>query len=80
MAWSSHERLETIALDNNKLLAILSGMVEGVVAVDKSEIIIHLNEAAARILGISPKEDVNRRIWEATHSQGIMSGFFCGIE
>ena len=75
MAWSSHERLETIALDNNKLLAILSGMVEGVVAVDKSEIIIHLNEAAARILGISPKEDVNRRIWEATHSQELCQVF-----
>ena len=75
MAWSSHGRLETIALDNNKLLAILSGMVEGVVAVDKSEIIIHLNEAAARILGISPKEDVNRRIWEATHSQELCQVF-----
>ena len=75
MAWSSHERLETIALDNNKLLAILSGMVEGVVAVDKSETIIHLNEAAARILGISPKEDVHRRIWEATHSQELCQVF-----
>ena len=75
MAWSSHERLETIALDNNKLLAILSGMVEGVVAVDKNETIIHLNEAAARILGISPKEDVNRRIWEATHSQELCQVF-----
>lgn len=75
MAWSSHGRLETIALDNNKLLAILSGMVEGVVAVDKSETIIHLNEAAARILGISPKEDVHRRIWEATHSQELCQVF-----
>jgi two-component system, OmpR family, phosphate regulon sensor histidine kinase PhoR len=73
MAWSSHERLETIALDNNKLLAILSGMVEGVVAVDKSETIIHLNEAAARILGIS--SDVHRRIWEVTHSQELCQIF-----
>jgi two-component system, OmpR family, phosphate regulon sensor histidine kinase PhoR len=73
MAWSSHERLETIALDNNKLLAILSGMVEGVVAVDKSETIIHLNEAAARILGVS--SDVHRRIWEVTHSQELCQVF-----
>ena len=75
MALSSHERLETIALDNNKLLAILSGMVEGVVAVDKSETIIHLNEAAARILGISSKEDIHRRIWEVTHSQELCQVF-----
>ncbi|MEK9630176.1 MAG: ATP-binding protein, partial [Nitrospinota bacterium] len=69
MASSSRDRLETIVLENNKLLAILAGMVEGVVAVDKNETIIHLNEAARRILDISPKEDIHRRIWEATHSQ-----------
>ena len=69
MAQSSRERLETIVLDNNKLVAILAGMVEGVVAVDKNETIIHLNEAARRILGISADHDINRRIWEGTHSQ-----------
>jgi two-component system phosphate regulon sensor histidine kinase PhoR len=68
MARSSRERLETIALDKNKLLAIISGMVEGVVAIDKNENIIHLNEAARMILGISPDKDIHRRIWEATHS------------
>ena len=68
MARSSRERLETIALDKNKLLAIISGMVEGVVAIDKNETIIHLNEAARMILGISPDKDIHRRIWEATHS------------
>jgi len=75
MAWSSRERLEIIALDNNKLLAILSGMVEGVVAVDKSETIIHLNEAAARIFGISSKKNIHRRIWEVTHSQELCQVF-----
>ena len=68
MARSSRERLETIALDKNKLLAIISGMVEGVVAIDKNENIIHLNEAARMILGISPDKDIHRRIWEATDS------------
>ncbi|MBT3366640.1 MAG: HAMP domain-containing protein [Nitrospina sp.] len=71
MARSSRERMETIALDNNKLLAILAGMVEGVVAVDRSETIIHLNEAAGRILDILPQEDIDRRIWEATQSQEL---------
>ena len=74
MARSSRERLETIALDKNKLLAIISGMVEGVVAIDKNENIIHLNEAARMILGISPDKDIHRRIWEATHSRD-----FCQI-
>ena len=69
MARSSRERLETIALDKNKLLAIISGMVEGVVAIDKNETIIHLNEAARMILGISSDKDIHRGIWEATHSR-----------
>lgn len=79
MAGSSRERLETIVLENNKLLAILSGMVEGVVAVDKSEIIIHLNEAGARILGISPGENMHRRIWEVTHSQELCQLFSAAL-
>ena len=69
MARSSRERLETIVLDNNKLVAILAGMVEGVVAVDRDENIIHLNEAARRILGISTSKNFPKRIWETTHSQ-----------
>ena len=50
-------------------------MVEGVVAVDKSETIIHLNEAAARIFGISSKKNIHRRIWEVTHSQELCQVF-----
>ena len=69
MARSSRERLETIVLDNNKLVAILAGMVEGVVAVDINENIIHLNESARRILGISASKKFHQRIWETTHSQ-----------
>lgn len=69
MAKNSSERLETIILEKNKLVAILAGMVEGVVAVDKNENIIHLNEAAKRILGISNNVDMDRKIWETTHLQ-----------
>jgi len=79
MAQSSRERLETIVLDNNKLVAILAGMVEGVVAVDKNETIIHLNEAARRILGISPGENMHRRIWEVTHSQELCQLFSAAL-
>ena len=69
MAKNSSERLETIILEKNKLVAILAGMVEGVVAVDKNENIIHFNEAAKRILGISNNVDMDRKIWETTHLQ-----------
>jgi two-component system, OmpR family, phosphate regulon sensor histidine kinase PhoR len=71
MARSSRERMETIARDKNKLLAILAGMVEGVVAVDKNETIIHMNEAAARILGLSSQECIDQRVWETIRSQDL---------
>jgi two-component system, OmpR family, phosphate regulon sensor histidine kinase PhoR len=60
------ERLSTITSDHNKLAAILSSMVEGLIAVDRDERVVHLNAAAARMLDVDPREAVGRRIWETT--------------
>ena len=60
------ERLETITADRNKVLAILGGMVEGVVAIDADERIVHMNAVAARLLGADPAAVEGRRIWEVT--------------
>ncbi len=59
------DRMETINKDRNKLLAILGGMVEGVVAVDQDERVVHMNAAAGIILGISPESIVGKKIWES---------------
>jgi two-component system phosphate regulon sensor histidine kinase PhoR len=59
-------RMETIVLDRNKLLAILSSMVEGVVAIDRSEKILHLNLAAARILDVDREQAIGNKIAEVT--------------
>jgi signal transduction histidine kinase len=40
--------------------AVLSGIVEGVYAVDKDRIIRYLNPQAARLLGVSPEQAVGR--------------------
>jgi signal transduction histidine kinase/HAMP domain-containing protein len=40
--------------------AVLSGIVEGVYAVDKSRIIRYLNPQAARLLGVTPEQAVGR--------------------
>lgn len=60
------ERLDTITGDRNKVLAILGGMVEGVVAIDREERVVHMNAVAARLLGLAPGEAEGRRIWEVT--------------
>lgn len=60
------ERLQTITADRNQVLAILGGMVEGVVAIDRDERVVHMNSVAARLLGANPGEVEGRRIWEVT--------------
>jgi signal transduction histidine kinase len=40
--------------------AVLSGIVEGVYAVDKSRVIRYLNPQAARLLGVQPQEAIGR--------------------
>lgn len=66
MSESCGVRMDIINNDRNKLAAILAGMVEGVVAVDKNERVMHINAAAARVLGASPDNSLNKPVWEVT--------------
>jgi two-component system phosphate regulon sensor histidine kinase PhoR len=71
MAAQLERRMETITEDRSKLLTILGGMVEGVVAVDRDQAIVHLNAAAGRILGVSPEKSLGRPIWEVTRVREV---------
>jgi len=64
LAESSQERVETTAADRNRLQAILAGIVEGVIAVDDRERVVHMNGAAGRIFGVLPEESRNKPVWE----------------
>ena len=66
MARSLQRRMETFRTDHNQLLAILGGMAEGVVAVDENERVLHMNEAAGRILGADPSNSLGKPVWETT--------------
>ncbi|MEW6358478.1 MAG: two-component system histidine kinase PnpS [Planctomycetota bacterium] len=52
MAEQLDDRIQTVLRQRNELEAVLSSMVEGVVAVDSEERVISVNQAAARFLGI----------------------------
>lgn len=64
MAGQLRQRLDTILAERRELQAILSGMVEGVLAVDGDERIVLMNEAGARILAVDPAGAVGRPLWE----------------
>ncbi len=71
MAEQLRERLERIVNDRNELRAILSGMAEGVVAVDRNERVVHMNAVAGGILGTMPDEAFHKPIWEVTRLRQV---------
>ncbi len=71
MAAQLHDRMQTILTNSNKLAAILGSMVEGVIAVDTDDGVLHLNPAARQIIQVGPEECIGKRIWEVTRTREI---------
>lgn len=72
MADNLRQRMETITKEHNQLLAILGGMVEGVIAVDGDERVVHMNHAAGTILHALPEESIGRHLWEITRVRAVI--------
>ncbi|MFW5684391.1 MAG: ATP-binding protein [Spirochaetota bacterium] len=64
MARQLRTRIAAINAQRNQLEAILSSMLEGVVVLDDERRIISLNEAAGRLLQVSPGESRGRTLLE----------------
>ena len=64
MAAELDDKLRAVVRQRNEREAILSSMVEGVLAVDSRERLIRFNEAAARLLGIDAARAEGRTIQE----------------
>lgn len=63
--------LAALEAERDKLQGILAGMAEGVVAVDRDERVVHLNQMAARLLAI--REDVRSHpLWEVTSHHEVV--------
>ncbi|MFT7244157.1 MAG: two-component system phosphate regulon sensor histidine kinase PhoR [Candidatus Azotimanducaceae bacterium] len=72
LARKTEDRLDRIVKSRNQLEAILSGLDEGVVALDKDETIAHINRAALGLLGLSG-DVVGKKIWEAVRIPKVQS-------
>jgi two-component system phosphate regulon sensor histidine kinase PhoR len=64
MAAQLDDRIRTVVRQRNEQEAVLGSMLEGVLAVDKEERILRINQTAAELLDIVPAEAVGRRILE----------------
>lgn len=64
MAGQLRSRIETSRRAQSEMQAILSGMTEGVVAVDTRERVLLMNDAAARLLGLDEPLEPGAALWE----------------
>jgi two-component system phosphate regulon sensor histidine kinase PhoR len=71
MAAQLDDQIGAIQLHRNEEEAVLSSMVEGVLAVDEQERIINLNPAAARLLGVDAAAAQHRDLLEVIRNVDI---------
>jgi two-component system, OmpR family, phosphate regulon sensor histidine kinase PhoR len=65
-------RMARLEEDRAQLRAILSGMVEGVVALDAAQRILYANERATQLLGLPWQTPVGRRLWEVVRQRPLL--------
>lgn len=68
MAVELQERISNMTKQRNELEAVLSSMVEGVIAVNNEETVISMNQAAGEMLGANPSNVQGRTIQEVARN------------
>ena len=76
MAEQLNERIASVSKERNEKEAVLSSMIEGVIAIDKEKKVIHLNHAAARFLNAQPDKVHGRFILEIVRNSEL-ENFIC---
>jgi len=64
-------RVRTLAAERNEQEAVLSSMVEGVLAVDRGERVMALNAAGAALLGVDARHATGRSIQEVARNADL---------
>jgi len=71
MADQLEKRIKTIVDQRNELEAVLSSMLEGVIAVDTEERIINMNQAAVELFELAPAKFQGRSIQEIVRNLSL---------
>ena len=65
-------RIARLEEDRQQLRTILSGMVEGVVALDAEQRILFANDRATHLLELQTQTPVGRRLWEVVRQRRLL--------
>ncbi len=71
MAAQLDERIRTVVGQRNEQEAVLASMIEGVLAIDRNEKILRINQAAASLLDIQADAAIGRRIQEVSRKTDL---------
>lgn len=71
MALQLDERFQAVVRQRNELEAVLSSMVEGVIAVDRDEVVMTMNAAACRLLNLAPQAAIGQPIQAVVRSPAL---------
>ena len=69
------DRIDSITLQSNEQKAILSSMIEGIVATDNKGIITRINPAARKILDIDNEDIINKQVQEIIKNKDMKEYF-----
>ena len=73
MAAQLNERISTIDKQRREQDAVLSSMVEGVIAIDSRQNVLRMNPAAAHLLEVNPETVVGRPVQEVVRKAELLS-------
>ena len=73
MAIELQHRINSMREQRNELEAVLSSMVEGVIALDKEERVISINQAAAQMFETNPSSAQGRSIQEVVRNSDLQN-------
>jgi two-component system phosphate regulon sensor histidine kinase PhoR len=71
MAAKLEDRINALIRQGQMQEAVLSSMIEGVLAIDATPRLIALNRAGARLLGVDPEAALNQNIQEVVKDSGL---------
>jgi two-component system, OmpR family, phosphate regulon sensor histidine kinase PhoR len=71
MATELDNRIAALVAERNEQEAVLSSMVEGVLAIDDAERVMALNAAAARLLDVDARQAIGRTIHEIARNASL---------
>lgn len=66
------DRIAQVKNDREQLRTILSGMVEGVIAIDPEQRVLFANDRAGQLLEFAPDAAVGRKLYEVTRQRVIL--------